>query len=430
MDSVDEVKLKLSFIHNHAYKASDLYIGCSDMYKAERIYDEHGNVIVDVPSDGNEICVGYFGMRSMMKSVYTSRYINFCANKHDIKYSFDVRERKMYRIDELLGATKLTDEISIVKYIGEADTGDESYDMILTRIRRYSSKCDYLVFNFLHENHNFIQLCMNGELTISNDKQHVLFIINNGRNKQLMLSTGRLVNEELQTELGFINPLKPSIKYKGKEYVYRIKIGGIDCCTVEGYLESVDSSLLNQEDLRMTLTFGEWLDRQCKARGKKRRDMREPFLFDVLETSSGMKLSVQASVYHYSDPRKNLYYNGYKAVEVYVGDNAIPELNEYMGNDRVCRDVPVDLMESICEREGGIKYFEYYAVLLSDMRRVLIKSSVVMNVDEANMFCRRTLGLGSNVKVLSLVKYIGEMNEDEEHGMLKIKEVYDGKYNV
>ena len=105
------------------------------------------------------------------------------------------------------------------------------------------------------------------------------------------------------------------------------------------------------------MTFKEWLNNQCKARAMRTEGcIVDRVKFPILKLNSGLQLSVQASEYHFCEPAETLNEeDSYESVEVYVGEQNVPELYAYVGNDECIRKyVPIEVMEKICENNGGI----------------------------------------------------------------------------
>ena len=83
-----------------------------------------------------------------------------------------------------------------------------------------------------------------------------------------------------------------------------------------------------------------------------------PVNADKVICESGLKLSVQASGFHYCSPRENE--GPYTAVEVGFPSHEVAELMPYAENpsnptDTVYGYVPVEIVESIILKNGGIK---------------------------------------------------------------------------
>ena len=104
------------------------------------------------------------------------------------------------------------------------------------------------------------------------------------------------------------------------------------------------------------MTFKDWLDNQCAKRAERGgvTDIRK-FKFDMLKFNNGKCLSAQASAYHSCYPEETLEKNEYETVEVYTSD---PDLETalvfYERDTHTYGNVPIELMEKICEKNGGI----------------------------------------------------------------------------
>lgn len=73
----------------------------------------------------------------------------------------------------------------------------------------------------------------------------------------------------------------------------------------------------------------------------------------------GWSASIQHSELHYCSPRKSFILDGYETVELGYPSKSEPELEEYAENPRnqettVFNSVPIELVERIIERHGGI----------------------------------------------------------------------------
>lgn len=89
---------------------------------------------------------------------------------------------------------------------------------------------------------------------------------------------------------------------------------------------------------------------------------RKPLVFDMLENcpriecKDGFTISVQASRFHYSEPRENS--GPYTRVEVGFPTEKCEELMEYAENaseptDTVYAYVPIEIVEALIEKHGG-----------------------------------------------------------------------------
>lgn len=106
------------------------------------------------------------------------------------------------------------------------------------------------------------------------------------------------------------------------------------------------------------MTFKEWLDNQCIQRSKKltTRDIVDITnnKFDSLCLNSGLTLSVQANEFCMCEPEETLDTNEYSEVEVYAGEH-VSELARYFDGFSLYGHVPVELIQKICDKNGGIK---------------------------------------------------------------------------
>lgn len=104
------------------------------------------------------------------------------------------------------------------------------------------------------------------------------------------------------------------------------------------------------------MTFKDWLDNQCEKRATRNgvKDITK-FKFERLKLNNGKSMSVQASAYHACYPEETLEKNEYETVEVYTGD---PDLEDrlvfYERSKHTYGNVPIQLMEDICKKNGGI----------------------------------------------------------------------------
>ena len=67
---------------------------------------------------------------------------------------------------------------------------------------------------------------------------------------------------------------------------------------------------------------------------------------------SGLRMSIQASEFHYSHPRTNT--PPYTAVEIGYPNRYIPEFAPYLDLDTVYGYVPVAIVNQVIEDNGGI----------------------------------------------------------------------------
>ena len=79
----------------------------------------------------------------------------------------------------------------------------------------------------------------------------------------------------------------------------------------------------------------------------------------AVECADGFKMSVQASKYHYCDPRINLWSGQYNEVEIGFPSEEEPLINEYAESPgewtgTVYGYVPVEIVDAVIEKHGGI----------------------------------------------------------------------------
>ena len=81
------------------------------------------------------------------------------------------------------------------------------------------------------------------------------------------------------------------------------------------------------------------------------------YLFEELKLKDGLSLSVQASDSHMCSPRETIRDNSeYEEVEVYSHGVYVNELSRFCSESEfVYEYVPVELMEKLVEKHGGIK---------------------------------------------------------------------------
>lgn len=109
------------------------------------------------------------------------------------------------------------------------------------------------------------------------------------------------------------------------------------------------------------MTFRDWIDKQTVKRCDKLKNeiryITNNHLFEELELNDGMGLSVQASSIHMCYPRETIRDDSkYEAVEVYSHGIYVNELVNYASETRFTYGyVPVEIMEELVEKHGGIK---------------------------------------------------------------------------
>lgn len=115
------------------------------------------------------------------------------------------------------------------------------------------------------------------------------------------------------------------------------------------------------------MTFRDWLDKQTVKRSNRLKGSSgvknelgsfiKNQLFEELNLNDGMSLSVQASSNHMCCPRETIRNNyKYEEVEVYSHGVYINELVNYASETRFTYGyVPVEIMEELVEKHGGIK---------------------------------------------------------------------------
>lgn len=87
----------------------------------------------------------------------------------------------------------------------------------------------------------------------------------------------------------------------------------------------------------------------------------ELYIFNHLICADGLILSIQASRYHYCEPRNNK--GPYTSVEIGFPNKVCPELLEYAEDinkpiDTVYSYVPIEIVEKIIKDHGGLIGFE------------------------------------------------------------------------
>jgi hypothetical protein len=74
--------------------------------------------------------------------------------------------------------------------------------------------------------------------------------------------------------------------------------------------------------------------------------------------NDGFFLSVQANEMSYCEPQENLPDGNYESVEVYISDQKEIDLECYSNGD-FCKYVPIDELEIVILKHGGIKCLKY-----------------------------------------------------------------------
>lgn len=79
-----------------------------------------------------------------------------------------------------------------------------------------------------------------------------------------------------------------------------------------------------------------------------------------VECADGFKMSVQASQYHYCEPRMDLVDGNYTEVEIGFPTEEEPLINEYaecsgQWTETVYGYVPVEIVDAVIEKHGGFK---------------------------------------------------------------------------
>lgn len=108
------------------------------------------------------------------------------------------------------------------------------------------------------------------------------------------------------------------------------------------------------------MTFREWLNKQTVDRCDRVKNgislNTKNYLFEELKLKDGLSLSVQASDGHMCSPRGTIMNNSeYEEVEVYSHGVYVNELLHFCSESEfVYGYVPVELMEELVEKHGGI----------------------------------------------------------------------------
>ena len=109
------------------------------------------------------------------------------------------------------------------------------------------------------------------------------------------------------------------------------------------------------------MTFRDWLNKQTVDRCNRVKNgislITKNYLFDELELNDGLSLSVQASDGHMCSPRETIKDGSeYEEVEVYSHGIYVNELIHFCSETEFTYGyVPVELMEELVEKHGGIK---------------------------------------------------------------------------
>lgn len=109
------------------------------------------------------------------------------------------------------------------------------------------------------------------------------------------------------------------------------------------------------------MTFREWLNKQTVERYNRVKNgislVTKNYLFEELELNDDLSLSVQASDSHMCSPRETIKDNSeYEEVEVYSHGIYVNELIHFASETMFTYGyVPVELMEELVEKHGGIK---------------------------------------------------------------------------
>lgn len=101
------------------------------------------------------------------------------------------------------------------------------------------------------------------------------------------------------------------------------------------------------------MTFKDWLVYACQHRGLDFRG-----LLPELRLGDGLNLSVQASEFHKCEPLERREDGEYECVEVYSHGEFVSELDEYLCDRFTYGYVPVEIMEKLVEKHGGIQLIE------------------------------------------------------------------------
>lgn len=109
------------------------------------------------------------------------------------------------------------------------------------------------------------------------------------------------------------------------------------------------------------MTFRDWINKQTVDRYNRVKNgislVTKNYLFEELELNDGLSLSVQASDGHMCYPREAIKDKSeYKEVEVYSHGVYVNELIHFCSETEFTYGyVPVELMEELVEKHGGIK---------------------------------------------------------------------------
>ena len=109
------------------------------------------------------------------------------------------------------------------------------------------------------------------------------------------------------------------------------------------------------------MTFREWLNKQTVDRCDRVKNgislVTKNYLFEELELNDSLSLSVQASDSHMCSPRETIKDKSeYEEVEVYSHGVYVNELIHFASETMFTYGyVPVELMEELVEKHGGIK---------------------------------------------------------------------------
>lgn len=109
------------------------------------------------------------------------------------------------------------------------------------------------------------------------------------------------------------------------------------------------------------MTFRDWLNKQTTERCDRIKNgislLTKNYLFEELELKDGLSLSVQASDSHMCYPRETIKDDSeYEEVEVYSHGVYVHELVHYTSETMFTYEyVPVEIMEELVEKHGGIK---------------------------------------------------------------------------
>lgn len=109
------------------------------------------------------------------------------------------------------------------------------------------------------------------------------------------------------------------------------------------------------------MTFKDWLNKQTTERCDRIKNgislLTKNYLFEELELKDGLSSSVQASDSHMCSPRETIKDESeYEEVEVYSHGVYVHELINYASETMFTYGyVPVEVMEELVEKHGGIK---------------------------------------------------------------------------